>query len=451
MSGSAGEVAGLVLAAGRSRRMGSAKLTLPWRDGRTVVEAVVAALRDGGVGRIGVVVGGDRRAVEQALAGSNVEFVENPRFADDEMLGSIQVGLRAMGDDPTAALLFPGGSFSPPGPVTVAVFASVPVALLGRVPVAVKVTVPPARMSTVALMSPDPLPGQLDPADAAQVQLTPVSTTGNTSATVAPVTAVGPAFDAAIVYVTGCPGTAPPDTLVMPRSAVGVMTVLLSVAALFPAGSFTPAGAVTLAVFVIVPAPLAVAVTVNVAVPPLSRLTLAPMFPLPAAGQLEPPDAAQVQVTELSCAGNTSLTVAPTTALGPALLATIVYVSVPPWLTPVTPSVFVIARSAVGVMTVLLSVALLFPTGSFTPAGAVTVAVLVMVPAPVAAAVTVNVAVPPLRRSTRALRFPLPLAGQLEPADAAHVHVTPESCAGKASVTVAPTTPLGPALLTTIV
>ena len=108
MSGSAGEVAGLVLAAGRSRRMGSAKLTLPWRDGRTVVEAVVAALRDGGVGRIGVVVGGDRQAVEQALAGSNVEFVENPRFADDEMLGSIQVGLRAMGDDPTAALLTPG-------------------------------------------------------------------------------------------------------------------------------------------------------------------------------------------------------------------------------------------------------------------------------------------------------------------------------------------------------
>src|SRR3970040_2234631 len=93
----------------------------------------------------------------------------------------------------------------------------------------------------------------------------------------------------------------------------------------------------------------------------LTRLPRAPMFPLPAAGQLEPPDAAQVQVTELSCAGNTSLTVAPTTALGPALLATIVYVSVPPWLTPVTPSVFVIARSAVGVMTVLLSGALLVP------------------------------------------------------------------------------------------
>jgi len=126
-------------------------------------------------------------------------------------------------------------------------------------------------------------------------------------------------------------------------------------------------------------------------------------------------------------------------------------VSVPPWLTPVTPSVFVIARSAVGVMTVLLSVAELFPAGSFVPAGAVTVAVLVIVPLPVTVAVTVNVAVPPLVTSTSAFRFPLPLAGQLDPADAAQVHVTPESCAGKMSVTVAPTTALGPALLATIV
>lgn len=99
--------AGLVLAAGRSRRMGSAKLTLPWRDG-TVVESVVAALRGGGVGRILVVVGGDREAIEVALAGSGVDFVENPRYADGEMLGSIQVGLRAMGDEATAVLLTPG-------------------------------------------------------------------------------------------------------------------------------------------------------------------------------------------------------------------------------------------------------------------------------------------------------------------------------------------------------
>jgi molybdenum cofactor cytidylyltransferase len=99
---------GLILAAGQSRRMGSAKLTLPWRDGLTVIEAVVRALRGGGVGRIVVVVGGDRASVESALAGSQVEFVENPGFADGEMLGSIQIGLRALGAEAPAALLAPG-------------------------------------------------------------------------------------------------------------------------------------------------------------------------------------------------------------------------------------------------------------------------------------------------------------------------------------------------------
>src|SRR6266550_2234036 len=93
-----------------------------------------------------------------------------------------------------------------------------------------------------------------------------------------------------------------PSVFVMLRSAVGVMTVLLSVAELFPAGSLVPAGGVIVAVFVIVPEPAM-------------------------------------------------------TALGPALLATIVYVSVPPAFPLVRPSVFVMLRSAVAVMTVLLSVA----------------------------------------------------------------------------------------------
>src|SRR2546430_17622020 len=97
------------------------------------------------------------------------------------------------------------------------------------------------------------------------------------------------------------------------------------------------------------------------------------------------------------------------------------------------------------------SVALLFPAGSFVPAGAVTVAVLLIVPVPATVAVTVNVAVPPLVRSTSAVTFPLPLAGQAEPAEAAQVHVGLVNCAGKMSLTVAPMTALGPALLATIV
>src|ERR671931_1554714 len=109
-------------------------------------------------------------------------------------------------------------------------------------------------------------------------------------------------------------------------------------------------------------------------------------------------------------------------------------------------------RSAVGVITVLLSVALLLPGGSFRPAGAVTEAVFVIVPEPaVTVPVAVKVAVPPTSRLMLALMLPLPLAGQLDPADAAQVHVTLDSCAGNASVTVAPVAAVGPALLTTMV
>src|SRR5437660_12192774 len=96
-------------------------------------------------------------------------------------------------------------------------------------------------------------------------------------------------------------------------------------------------------------------------------------------------------------------------------------------------------RSAVGVMTVLLSVALLFPAGSLVPAGAVIVAVFVIVPEPaMTVAVTVNVALPPLVRSTSAFTLPLPLAGQVEPAEATHVHVGLVNSAGKVSLPVAP-------------
>jgi hypothetical protein len=83
---------------------------------------------------------------------------------------------------------------------------------------------------------------------------------------------------------------------------------------------------------------------------------------------------------QVSAAGNVSATVAPTALLGPALLAVIVYVVEPPAVAVVTPSVFVIARSALP-LSVSLSVAELFPgVGSATPPGAATVAVLLSVP-----------------------------------------------------------------------
>ena len=100
-------ITAIVLAAGESRRMGSPKMLLPWH-GRTVVEAVVACLREGGLHEILVVVGGDREGVEQALLGWRVGFVFNAAFARGEMLSSIQAGLRAVNVETEAAMLTPG-------------------------------------------------------------------------------------------------------------------------------------------------------------------------------------------------------------------------------------------------------------------------------------------------------------------------------------------------------
>ena len=119
----------------------------------------------------------------------------------------------------------------------------------------------------------------------------------------------------------------------------------------------------------------------------------------------------------------------------------------------VSPSVLVIERSARGVSVSVSVEVLLAPVGSLLPTGAVMVAALTNEPVAVdeIVAFTVNVAVPAMPRLTLALMLPLPDAGQLEPAVAAHVHVTPVRVAGTVSATVAPVITEGPALEATIV
>src|SRR5512139_2494073 len=99
------------------------------------------------------------------------------------------------------------------------------------------------------------------------------------------------------------------------------------------------------------------------------------------------------------------------------------------------------------------SVALLL-AGAFSTklAGWVTVAVLLSVPVAPAGRfpVTVYVALPPTSRLSVVLMLPKPLAVQLDPGDAAHVHVTPVSTAGSVSVTLLPIASSGPLLVTLI-
>ena len=131
-----------------------------------------------------------------------------------------------------------------------------------------------------------------------------------------------------MVYVVEVPAVtlATPSLLVIARSATEA-TVSVSVAVLLARlGSVTPAGGAMVAVLTMEPValPATVASTVNVAVPPLSKFTLAEMLPLPLAGQLEPTLATQLQALNVRAAGAVSATVAPTTALGPPFVATTV-------------------------------------------------------------------------------------------------------------------------------
>lgn len=115
--------------------------------------------------------------------------------------------------------------------------------------------------------------------------------------------------------------------LMMDKSEVGV-SVSVSLAELFEVLlSVEPAGAATVAVFVTVPVAVlaTVVLTVNVAVPLASRFTVVLMLTDPlGVVQLDPAEAVQVQEPITRLDGMMSMTSAPTTALGPELLTTIV-------------------------------------------------------------------------------------------------------------------------------
>src|SRR3954453_22957836 len=133
----------------------------------------------------------------------------------------------------------------------------------------------------------------------------------------------------------------------MLKSAWGA-NVSLTVAELLPGlGSVTLPGAVTVAVLVSRPLAAAeiVQLAVEVTLPPAGRLTVSLRFPEPEAVQVPPPAPMQVQA-QVSEAGKVSATVAPVALLGPALLAVIVYVTEPPGVVVVTPSVLVTLKSA---------------------------------------------------------------------------------------------------------
>ena len=98
------QVAAVVLAAGRSQRMGQPKMVLPWGD-TTVIGQVVRTLSLANLREIVVVMGGARQEVEAALKESPARIVYNPRYAQDQMALSLQVGLASLSPEIDAALI----------------------------------------------------------------------------------------------------------------------------------------------------------------------------------------------------------------------------------------------------------------------------------------------------------------------------------------------------------
>ena len=97
MTTTGARVAGVILAAGRSSRMGRNKLLLEL-GGETVVGRAVRRAAAAGLDPVVVVTGHDREGVERALAGAPCETVHNP----DYMAGphtSVSAGIGAVAGD----------------------------------------------------------------------------------------------------------------------------------------------------------------------------------------------------------------------------------------------------------------------------------------------------------------------------------------------------------------
>jgi molybdenum cofactor cytidylyltransferase len=96
-------VAALVLAAGRSSRMGQNKLVVDVL-GMPMIGRVVDALLGSEVERVVVVTGHEQERVQAALAGRDVSFVHNPEHAAG-MSTSLRAGVRALGPGVDAVLV----------------------------------------------------------------------------------------------------------------------------------------------------------------------------------------------------------------------------------------------------------------------------------------------------------------------------------------------------------
>jgi CTP:molybdopterin cytidylyltransferase MocA len=101
----ANKVAAIVLAAGRSKRMGAFKPLLPFGD-KTVIDHCIDNLREAGIDSIVVVLGHRRGRLTRHLQNANVGFAVNPD-PTSEMTASIALGIRHLPQTAKAVIIMP--------------------------------------------------------------------------------------------------------------------------------------------------------------------------------------------------------------------------------------------------------------------------------------------------------------------------------------------------------
>jgi molybdenum cofactor cytidylyltransferase len=101
-------ISAVILAAGKSQRMGQPKMLLPWGD-TTVLGQVVKTFRTVEIIDIVIVTGGNREIVEAEVARLAKQFPVrpefNPNYENGGMISSIQAGLKAISPECSALLI----------------------------------------------------------------------------------------------------------------------------------------------------------------------------------------------------------------------------------------------------------------------------------------------------------------------------------------------------------
>lgn len=96
------DIAVIILAAGRSIRMGTSKLSLPWGTS-SVIGSVCSAFHTAGVGEIVTVLGGHYQQVDNALNelpfSAEIKKVVNNDPVGSDMLDSLKLGLHTLSDN----------------------------------------------------------------------------------------------------------------------------------------------------------------------------------------------------------------------------------------------------------------------------------------------------------------------------------------------------------------